>query len=463
MLRGCKKNYVPLDTFRDAVLTKIVRPAQALKACVLVRHFSCACCVVVLLFAAATTVCAQDDEVPVDYISKAHSLSSKAAPRGHVNGEEHSRFGLANIDSLPVWTKHFKTDGFDSSGKPQSTWRFSMVGNPPELGGTTTVDSPIIPVSLDLRDKNGNPRLVKGQRLFYDVTPFVLLTFASPVFQKANYASSPVATQFGDALQRAQFPEAARSDWHTLLTPSVKSTRVMTINQDPTCPQRCNYRYALNTDGTCCFFVLVDDAVFGNLLFPQTYPFDSSTPVGSAENSGDITTTSIATFLFPNTYLYSHANPSVCCTLGYHTFDLEPGTASSGNLDRVYVLNYSSWITPGIFDSGLADISALSHNVAEIFNNPFVSADGIHNVTPWWLSPNGKCQNDLEASAAIEDLPHQLFPITMNGLTYHPQNAALLQWFAFESPSSALNGAYSFPDAGTLQALSPRQNAGCKP
>ena len=131
MLRGYKKNYVPLDTFRDAVLTKIVRPAQALKACVLVRHFSCACCVVVLLFAAATTVCAQDDEVPVDYISKAHSLSSKAAPRGHVNGEEHSRFGLANIDSLPVWIKHFKTDGFDSSGKPQSTWRFSMVGNPP--------------------------------------------------------------------------------------------------------------------------------------------------------------------------------------------------------------------------------------------------------------------------------------------------------------------------------------------
>jgi len=41
----------------------------------------------------------------------------------------------------------------------------------------------------------------------------------------------------------------------------------------------------------------------------------------------------------------------------------------------------------------------------------------------------------------------RLFPITMpNNFTYHPQNEALVQWFEFQSPSTAINGAYSYPD-----------------
>ncbi len=51
------------------------------------------------------------------------------------------------------------------------------------------------------------------------------------------------------------------------------------------------------------------------------------------------------------------------------------------------MVNYSSWISPGIFRGGLGDVTALSHEMSEIFNDPFVAADGIHNVTPFWLSP----------------------------------------------------------------------------
>lgn len=47
----------------------------------------------------------------------------------------------------------------------------------------------------------------------------------------------------------------------------------------------------------------------------------------------------------------------------------------------------------------------------------------------------------------IEGLPLQTFPIKMpNGVTYHPQNEALLQWFEFKSPSNAINRAHSYPD-----------------
>jgi hypothetical protein len=85
----------------------------------------------------------------------------------------------------------------------------------------------------------------------------------------------------------------------------------------------------------------------------------------------------------------------------------------------------------------------------------------IHSA-PWWESVDpftgaGNCQNDREVGDVIEVLD-SLNPVsTIPGkrLTYHPQNMALLPWFAFESPSSAHLGAYSFPDETTLMSLSP--------
>jgi hypothetical protein len=406
----------------------------------------------------------QDDQVPADSISNAHSQSLAKIPRGHLNGQGHARFGLAGIDSISNWNKHYDVNGvgvaFDSNGNPfgvaQHVWYYSMVGNPPELGGTTNINAPIVPVSLDLRNADGTPRFVNGQRLFYDVTPFVQPTVNSPVFQNSTYSSSNTPTQFTDAVQRAEFTDQMKPDWHTILNPSVKATRTMVLLKG-------TYRFALNADGSCCAFVLVDSDVFGNELFPSTFPFDNSTAVGSAENAGDITTKDISTFLFPNTYLYLNHNPNDCCVLGYHTFDFEPGVPANGNVQRWYILNYSSWISPGLFRGGLGDVTALSHEMAETFNDPFVAADGIHNATPFWLAPNGNCQNNLEVGDVIEGLPNQVFPIKFNGMTYHPQNVALLQWFEFESPSSALGGAYSYPNPGTLTTLSAPQNFACQP
>ena len=109
----------------------------------------------------------------------------------------------------------------------------------------------------------------------------------------------------------------------------------------------------------------------------------------------------------------------------------------------------------------MRDVTGLSHEISETYNDPFVAAFG-PDITPWWLSPNGNCQDILEVGDVMEGLPHQLFPITMpNGFTYHPQNEALLQWFEFQLPSTALNGAYSYPDITTLTALSAPQKAGC--
>jgi hypothetical protein len=192
------------------------------------------------------------------------------------------------------------------------------------------------------------------------------------------------------------------------------------------------------------------------LLFPATAPVDNSTPIGAAELAGDITTRDISTFLFNDVVLYG-GNINNCCIIGFHSYDFEPGDKKNGNRERLYVMNFSSWLSPGLFAFGFQDITPWSHELAETFNDPF-----INNATPWWLAVDnvlgsGNCQNNLETGDVVEvlDSASPTYSIAMNGRTYHPQNEALFNWFAFQSPSQAHLGAYSFPDETTLPALSP--------
>lgn len=448
---------------------------------------------------AAGTLRAQDPDqiTPTDFAGIRAKNMHLSLPAGGKNGTALASLpGIPGIDSVPNFSGQYSTPGFDPTGKPQSNWLFNTLGNAPENGGTTSLNAPIVPVSLDFRNADGSERFVKVvngkaitcgipkepgcQRLFFDATTagsggttFLESILQSPVFSNANYTSSDVPTQFADAVARAEY-QGAGPGWHTLLVPSVKTTRTMVINQDRTCGigkgkgGHCSYLYALNPDGSCCFLVLIDVNTFTNLLFPSTstFPPDSSTPVGAAERAGDITTKDVSTFFFPPAYLFipvKHARP--CCIGGFHTFDFEGGDASNGNLPRFFVLNYSTWFQPGFFfDPSVLDVLGLSHEISETYNDPFVAFDGVHNITPWWLSPNGNCADILEVGDVIEGLPRQAFPMTMpNGFTYHPQNEALLQWFEFQSPSTALNGAYSYPDITTLTALSAPQKAGCAP
>ena len=369
------------------------------------------------------------------------------------NGQGHARFGV-DLDTLMNFNKHFKADGVDQNGNPQHIWYTSTVGNPPELGGTTIINASIVPVSLDLLDYDGSPRYVNGQRLFFDVTPFIASVLASPVFQTANYSSSNVPTQFIDAIQRAEYYNQMRPDWHTLLAPIVKTTHVMQLI-------RGNYEFALNDDGTCCAFVLVDDGAFYNALLPASATVDGSSIFGAAQLAGEITNKNITSFLLPSVFIYCCGNPAYCCGGGAHGVWYEAGDSTNHNLTRGYVLHWSPWIPAGLFP-GFQDVTSVSHELSEIFNDPFSGDDGIHGITPWWLAPNGVCADFLEVGDVVEGLPQTSYAITMsNGYTYHPQNVALLQWFEFESPSSALGGAYSYPNTNVLTSISAPQPVNC--
>jgi hypothetical protein len=249
-----------------------------------------------------------------------------------------------------------------------------------------------------------------------------------------------------------------KPDYHTLLSPQTVPALTIHFRQSATCPTGphsagCTYVFSLNPDGSCCRFILVNDN-------PPDFAFDTglANAVVTDIIGGVITTKDISTFLYPNVFVF-FGDTTQCCVLGYHTYFFAQGS----DPEQRWVLNYSSWISPGLFGSAFLDVTGLSHELAETFNDPFVVSDGVHNLTPWWLSPNGNCQNDLETGDVIEGLPNAVFPVLLNGFLYHPQNEALLQWFAFLTPSDALGGAYSYPDTTVLTQVSAPQKVNCAP
>jgi hypothetical protein len=362
------------------------------------------------------------------------------------------------VDTIPTFDSYFYNPGINANGNHQYTWQYRMVGRAPFKGGeddddrhddddpVTRFRAPVVPVTVDLRNADGSLRYVNGQPLISSPAAYVVPTLASPIFQPTGYSSSVIPTQFTDAILRAEFYGVASQHWHTLLYPSVKPGRTMVLLAG-------TYRFALNADGTCCAFILIDESTFRSALFPSGGP---TTVIAQAVAAGDVTTQDISTFLFPNTFLYQNGNPNQCCVLGFHNYAVGAGDPSNGWRERRYVFNYSSWVTSGLFSSGWADVTVLSHELSETFNDPFLG-----NAVPWWLAPNGNCQNNLETGDVIEGLPNAIKTIHLGGVAYHVQNEALLQWFAGQTPSSAINGAYSYPDP-VLTTPSVSRNPGCK-
>lgn len=412
----------------------------------------------VLLLSLSATLClaTESDELPANYLAGMHVKNANV--RGgviHGKGNIPTPHGFPQgVDTITNFIGHFQAPGVFFDGTSRSVWEYSMVGNDPARGGTTVYNAPVVPVTIDMRNFDGSPRFVNGQPLISKPDAFVTPFLNGPVYGTANYSSSPVPTQITDAVQRAEFGSQARADWHTLLAPSVKTGQTMVLI-------RGTYRFSLHADGTCCRFVLIDIGTFQNELFPPVSPPDNTTVMGASEVAGDVTTKDISTFLFPNAYLFFNGDPSQCCVLGFHSFDFESGDASNGNRLKFYVMNYSSWISPGLFGGGFQDVTAHSHEIAETFNDPFVGFDGIHNITPFWQNDAGQCQDIMEDGDVIEDLPNPTFAITMNGFTYHPQNEALLNWFEFQKNSSASNDSYSYPDGTVLTHLSAPQPLNC--
>lgn len=357
---------------------------------------------------------------------------------------ENLRPNLPTIDGLNTLATFDGAFVGEAGPSVDQNFRFTMIGNNPKLGGTTVYPANLDEVSLQLLNADGS--------VFATVpfAPFEKLTLESPNFEPLDYRSGH-DIQYADAIHRAEFFNAMKSDWHTLMIPKVVNKVTITVPfsvnvqlQNGTVVQARSYFTGKASDGST--FVLMLDLLF-NFLFENE--------VINQINLGNFTTHGINTTLFPNTYLFSlNANkpntPGGCCTLGFHTYFLDSGTFPQSR----WITQYASWISPGIFGPGFQDVTALSHETSESFADPFVD-----NPTPNWQFPGQPanstvCQNNLENGDPIEGLTNATIPIKVKergiDFTYHPQNIALYEWFEMGATSSAIDGAFSFPDETAL-------------
>jgi hypothetical protein len=348
---------------------------------------------------------------------------------------------IPGLDTVPTFAGAFAAQAGPSLG---TVFPFIFVGHDPRAGGTTRIPAKITAVSLQLLNADGSVRAI------VPFGPLEDLTEDSPNFSLSNYTSGH-HIQFGDAVHRAQFFNNMEEDWHTVLTgPTIVNRITLTI------PRFVNVQFPDGSTKSIQAYIL-GRAPNGDFLVEMLDLLHNALNTNAVINdivAGNFTTDAININMYPNTYLFSidnQGNFAGCCVLGFHTFFRETGVTPQPR----WLFSFASWITPAkVFPPDFADVTPLSHELAETFADPFVNTR-----TPTWQFPNVPatakiCQSNLEEGDPIESLATQSVPITIRErnevFTYHPQIIPLVQWFEMGPTSNAIGGAFSYPDTTAL-------------
>lgn len=351
--------------------------------------------------------------------------------------------GLRTTRTIPYWSSAF-TD--PTNGQ---SYNFTMVGANPSQGDvTTTVPVTIIPISFTFT--------TVGAGVVYnplDGSTKVANMLASPIFNPSadigtaanttanaapggGVAPSPRlfnepsdTTQVSDAIYRSQFGKSG-SSYHVLLGNAVGTNVTITPTQSITAPQN----QGLETHGS------VSHADLGRI---DVNWFSSRLKEAMGKSHTD--PTSLVLFATYDIVLRTGNNPASCCIIGYHgafsPVGLGSGGASGNGNQPLQTFMFASWTEPGIFSASfIQDIHALSHEVMEWYDDPFV-----HNfVQPWAVAsaPQYGCTNILETGDPVVGLG---FVVTIGGVNYHPEDEVFFSWFARENPSISSSASAAVP------------------
>ena len=315
--------------------------------------------------------------------------------------------------TIPYWSSTF-TDPTNGV-----TYPYTMVGTNPFSGNAqTTIPSSIIPF-----------RFVFADGTVMDGSTDVAATIASPIFSNYTYPrklSGPnEVTQYGDAIYRAQWNKNGTNYHVRLDAPTLYPTQTIEVPA--------NQGFALvNSRGV--LLGLMNASWFSSRL-------------QNVINTLGVSPQTIPIVLTHNTMLYV-GNPNNCCIIGYH------GARSSLNgngAQAVQTYMFGSFITPNTFSGfdqprrGLGDIHALSHEVSEWYDDPFVN----NLVQPWEdldFAPQYGCTSILETGDPVVGvwfpLPGNPQPAA-NGV-WHPEDEVHFSFFARQVPSIAYGGRYTY-------------------
>lgn len=336
-----------------------------------------------------------------------------------------AQIGSEANSSLTFFRRYFNT-----AGTVQLPFQF--VGTDPAAGAATSIiPTVIIPMRFTFPDA-GNPVL--------DGNNVAMTVMNSPIFQMTDYTVGGVdlgVTQYGDAIQRAEFwnyPGFSQSGYHVLLgTPTVTAPMAVTVPGT-----------GCGADGTAsCGTAVLNSR--GTLVGRLDYDYFTSllTTLHTAYSASVL-----PIFLTDNVVLYQ-GDPSNCCIVGYH--DAESG---SPTVTRTWI--YASYVEFNTFSqNSFSDVTALSHEVAEWLNDPFVGTFGLgalNFVSPYVLpGQGGACQLNFETGDVLESGP-SVFTKTIGTTTYTLQDEAFLPYFLHGPASFSINGWYTFMNTFTTPA-----------
>ena len=126
--------------------------------------------------------------------------------------------------------------------------------------------------------------------------------------------------------------------------------------------------------------------------------------------------------LYPNTFLFNlnQANPersraaaAYWASTPIFTWMAFPAAA--------LVSQFASWISPGLFGAGFQDVTALSHELAEIVRQSFRQQSRTELAVPGRTGQRKVCQNNLEEGDPIEVLANATSAIEVKekGFDFH--------------------------------------------
>ncbi|MGB2874571.1 MAG: hypothetical protein WBB76_03765 [Gaiellaceae bacterium] len=327
------------------------------------------------------------------------------------------------------------------------TYGYNMAGaNPSTCSGSAcsvTIQADITPI------------IVNVGGLTFDGTNVLGPTLASPQFALSDYGSTPFATsgpasieprgaggvlsqgdagnqlQLEDATMRAQVNKTGGSNYHLNLQPNVMPA--VTINVP-------SNQGTLLQSGRGVIFADINISWW-------------SSQIKNLETTAD--PTHLPIYLTDDVLLHIAKNIFNCCVIGYHgtkATGVGNGSANGNGNQPVQTFAWSTYLSPGIYARpnggqywALQDIHALSHEISEWADDPFVN----NTVEPWLTptAPQYGCTGILETGDPVvaigfakgsNSFRQGLNPDGTQSADgyYHPEDEALLPWFMRTAPNN---------------------------
>ncbi len=328
---------------------------------------------------------------------------------------------------------------------------YNMVGaNPNTCSGSScsvTIQADITPVIVNFRG------------LTFSGNDVLAASLSSPQFATNDYGTTPAATAAGafplapaliegpggalsqgdagqqlqlqDATMRALFNKTGSSSYHVILHPNLLPA--VTINVP-------SNQGVLLQSGRGVIFADISISWW-------------AAQIQNLETAAD--PTRLAIYLTNNVLLHVGQNVLNCCVIGFHGTRAAGAGGGSNNSNanaKVQTFAWASWIQPGIYarpsggtDWAVQDIHALSHEIAEWAEDPFVN----NTVEPWRTptAPQYGCSGFMESGDPVVGIGFAMGTNTFeqgpnpNGSQsadgyYHPEDEVFLPWFMRTSPNN---------------------------